>query len=88
MKPKQLANVLIKILGLSMCAHGITPAAQLFLQIFASGTSVSMFQNQSMGMPFNMTPFYFFANFVPVGIGIFLMLLSRTVTAILFSDEE
>lgn len=23
MKPRQLANVLIKILGLSLCAHGI-----------------------------------------------------------------
>ena len=25
MKPKQLANVLIKILGLSLCAHSVIP---------------------------------------------------------------
>ncbi len=79
MKPKQLANVLIKILGLSMCAHGL-PSLMVSL-IYGVGAPISgheyiyaMFPQLIMGL-------------VPVAIGIFLIVRSRWVTEKLFSDE-
>ncbi len=88
MKPRQLANVLIKILGLSLCAHGISPAIELFLQIFGSDLSFPMSRNMSSLMSGNFQPYLLLANFIPVGIGLILIVLSKTIAAILFSDEE
>lgn len=88
MKPRQLANVLIKILGLSLCAHGITPAIELFLAIFGSGLSFPMSGSMSSLMSGNVQPYLLFANFIPVGIGLILIIFSKSIAAILFSDEE
>jgi len=88
MKPRQLANVLIKILGLSMCVHGISPAIGLFTQIFGSDLSFPMSRNMSSFMSGNYQPSLLLAEFVPVGIGLILIVLSKTIAAILFSDEE
>lgn len=89
MKPRPLANVLIKILGLSMCAHGITPAIQLFLQIFGSDLWMQLSRiNMSSAMSGNIQPYLFFANLIPVAVGIVLIVFSRSIAAFLFSDEE
>jgi len=88
MKPRELANVLIKILGLSMCAHGITPAIGLFMQVFGSSLSFPMSVNMVPALSGNVQPYLLMANFIPVGIGVILILLSKTIAAMLFSDEE
>ena len=90
MKPRQLANVLIKILGLSLCAHGITPAIQLFLQIFGSDSLLLQFSriNMSSVISGNIEPYVYFVNLIPVLVGVVLIVFSRSIAAFLFSDEE
>ena len=87
MKPRQLANVLIKILGLSLCAHGITSAIQLFAQIYWQGTPSAM-SGSMASLLYGNLPGYFFANAAPVGIGVIFIVFSMSIAAILFSDEE
>lgn len=79
MKPKQLANILIKILGLSVCAHGITPA------IYGA---VSLWQVSGSGMAAGRNVFgALLTGLIPIAIGIILILSSRMLTTILFKDE-
>jgi hypothetical protein len=79
MKPKQLANVLIKILGLSMCAHGIPSIIDYLIYGtggFSNGTrnSAVMLLQIIMGL-------------VPIAIGIYLIVRSRWLVEKLFKDE-
>jgi hypothetical protein len=80
MKPKQLANVLIKILGLSLCAHSLMPIASGFFYLLQpqSGTGYSYRAN---GL------YYVVTGLIPAAIGIFFILQSRRVTEKLFKDE-
>ena len=80
MKPKQLANVLIKILGLSLCAHSIVP--------ILSGL-VNLLQSQSYtGSSYRAgTLFYLATGLIPAAIGVFLILRSRETTEKLFKDD-
>ncbi len=87
MKPRQLANVLIKILGLSLCAHGITPAIQLFMQIFGPDLSFQMPRTMPSLMSGSFQP-YLLTNVLPIGIGLILIVMSKSIAAFLFSDEE
>jgi hypothetical protein len=87
MKPRQLANVLIKILGLSLCAHGISPAIQMFWQIYGAGMPSAMSGSMASMLSGNL-PGYFFANLAPVGVGVIFIIFSRSIAAMLFSDEE
>ena len=76
MKTKQLANVLIKILGLSVCVHAVP---NLFFGFFslvrATGGSESNW-------------FYLLPSLLLVVIGIYLIVRSRNVAACLFKGEE
>jgi len=80
MNPKQLANVLIKILGLSSCVQGVM---HIVSGIF---TLLEMFSNS--GNPGN---YFLWANIVTglilAVIGIFLIFQSRLITDKLFKDE-
>ena len=93
MKPKQLANVLTRILGLSLCAHGIPG----LLGIIASGVYL-LIQRMHDGIPNGVdhynyasyTLFYWVSRFSPVvefAIGIYLILRSRQLVEKLFKDE-
>lgn len=79
MKSRQLANVLIKILGLSLLVHGITPAVQMFWQIYGPAMSARFSENLQG---------YLLASLLPAGIGITLIWLSSTLAEILFTEEE
>ena len=87
MKPRQLANVLIKILGLSLCAHGISPIIQMFWQIYGSGMPSSISGSMASLLSGNIQG-YFLANVAPVVIGVIFVVFSKSIATILFSDEE
>jgi len=87
MKPRQLANVLIKVLGLSMCAHGIAPAIQLLWQMSASSVWGGMSGIRSSVMAGSLQGFFLVA-VAPLGIGALLILFSPTISAMLVRDEE
>lgn len=77
MKTKQLANILIKILGLSVVVHSIpTILAGLFTGFQIRG-----------GAP-NIYWLYALTNLILPAVGVYLVLKSRDVTAFLFKDEE
>ena len=80
MKTKQLANVLIKILGLSVIVQGVP--------IILSGLlSMLQFGGVGSGGAYN-----YFLHLLPtlimVAIGIYLLVKSRAITAALFKDED
>ena len=79
MKSKQLANVLIKILGLSVLVHGI-PSILTGLLTLSQARGVG-----SRGEYFWLYPL---SSVVLVAIGIYFIVKSRDVTAILFKDED
>jgi hypothetical protein len=79
MKPKQLANVLTRILGLSLCAHGVP--SLIMNAIYGVGFSNNGRGNFSMMMP------QLIVGLLPLAVGIFLIVRSRWVTEKLFSDE-
>jgi hypothetical protein len=80
MKPKQLANVLIKILGLSFCVDGVVRAASGILNLFAMLTirnglsSVYIWLNPLSGL-------------LLAVIGFLFIVLSRPIADFLFKDE-
>jgi zinc transporter ZupT len=81
MKTKQLANVLIKILGLSVLVHAIPSFLTALLPML-----------QAIGFPertaWNYYWLYLLADVVSVAIGIYLIAKSRNVAAFLFKDEN
>jgi hypothetical protein len=81
MKPKQLANVLIKILGLSVIAHGIPSLVNGLFALLQITTDNSMYaRNYRFGQ---IVAF----ELIPLAIGIGLILGSRWLVEILFKDE-
>jgi hypothetical protein len=90
MKPKQLANVLIRILGLSLVVHGIpaligvlTSGLVLLIQAMHDGNpnSLNHYSYMSYSMIYWLTPVAEFA------IGFYLIARSRQLTERLFKDE-
>jgi hypothetical protein len=80
MKSKQLANVLIKILGLSVSVHGIPSVITGLFQLL-----------QYRGMGSQGGGYYWllpFSSVILVAIGIYLVIKSRDVAAFLFKDED
>jgi succinate dehydrogenase hydrophobic anchor subunit len=75
MKSKQLANVLIKLLGLSLCAQSVMH--------FLSGLWNIFTDTRRPIISFN-----FLSGAVLVAIGIFLVIKSRDVAGFLFKNEE
>ena len=89
MNSKQLANVLIKILGLSICIHGF-PAA--IVAAFGAGAALihAMQNGPPVGSAFPYWTYsltYLIQSTVEFAAGIFLIIRSRWVTDILFKDE-
>jgi hypothetical protein len=80
MKPKQLANVLVRILGLSLCAHSLAPVLNCLLALCSAPMGYGNNYKASMGL-------YVLTNAVPLAAGIFLILRSRLVVEKLFKDE-
>jgi hypothetical protein len=88
MNQKQLANVLITILGLSICVHAI-PAViaatiggvEFLIQAMHDGHP----NTSPMYWTYSMT--YFFQAVVEFVIGIYLIIRSRWLTNKLFKDE-
>ncbi|MBU6402467.1 MAG: hypothetical protein KGS61_19275 [Verrucomicrobia bacterium] len=78
MKTKQLANVLIKILGLSVVIHGI-PA--LITGVFGLAYA------RGVGAPGNYW-FYPVSSVVLVALGICLIVKSRCVAELLFKGDD
>ncbi len=75
MTSKQLTNVLIKMLGLSLCVHAIPSLVNAFLTpLIQSGIGSHSF--------------YWAGSVVSFGIGIYLIVKSRTVAEWLFKGEE
>jgi len=90
MKPKQLANVLIKILGLSICVHGFP--AFVASMIGAVETLVHAMRD---GHPTNVPlPYwtysltYLIQSTIEFIVGIFIIVRSRWLVEKLFKNEE
>jgi hypothetical protein len=80
MTKKQLADVLIKILGLSFCVDGIIRIVSGIVTLFASLTT--RFSTGSIYVW--ATPF---TGLILAAIGILFIVLSRTIADMLFRDE-
>ena len=89
MNSKQLANVLIKILGLSICVHGLP--ASILAAIGAVSVLVHAMQNgHPTGVSFLDWTYpltYLIQSVVEFAAGIFLVIRSRWVVDILFKNE-
>jgi hypothetical protein len=90
MKPKQLANILTRILGLSFCAHGIPTVISaiifgigLLVQNLhdgnQSGTNHTYYAGASM--------IYWVSSLLEFATGIYLIVRSRWLVDKLFKDE-
>jgi hypothetical protein len=78
MNSKQLANVLLKILGLSVCIHSVPSLVSgLFFLVMAQGPG-------SHGV----TWAYPGSTVLLVVIGVYLVVKSRTVTEMLFEGDD
>ena len=79
MKPKQLANVLTRILGLSLCAHGVPSLIMtLVYGVGFTGNGRGNFQEMFLQLVVGL---------LPLTVGIFLIIRSRWVIEKLFQDE-
>ncbi|HEX7570871.1 MAG TPA: hypothetical protein VF492_10240 [Verrucomicrobiae bacterium] len=90
MKPKQLANVLIRILGLSLVVHGIpaligvlVAGVALLIQAMHDGNPNSLNHYSYMGY----SMIYWLTPVVEFALGFYLIARSRQLTERLFKDE-
>lgn len=86
MKPKQLANVLIKILGLSLIAHGIPTLLSnviAWLQ-FTSDNHLPAFADVGRNSHYWLVVLY---SLFPIIIGIIFVVYSRWLSEKLLKDE-
>jgi len=86
MNSKQLANVLIKVLGLSVCLQGIPSFITGFLRGFLSGLHGSDATRATSVSNYSWT--YAVGSAVYLAVGIFLILRSRYVAEKLFKNED
>ncbi len=75
MKTKQLANVLIKVLGLSLCAQSVIHFVTGIFTLLASSKGPFLWANFVLGA-------------IMAGIGIFLISKSRDVAGFLFKNDD
>jgi len=85
MNSKQLATVLIKVLGLSVCLQGIPGFVSGFLRGFVSGLHSS---EATRGSVSNYSWTYAVGSAVYLAVGIFLILRSRYVAQKLFKNDD
>lgn len=86
MTSKQLANVLIKVLGLSVCLQGIPGFVSGFLRGLASSLHASEPARGASGSSYFWT--YAVGSAVYLAVGIFLILRSGYVAEKLFGNED
>ena len=82
MNQKQLANVLIKILGLSMCVYGITPIATGIMDLFANLLQLVQYNVHS-----NTWSSPMMTGLLSAVIGVYLIIRSRSIAGTLFKNE-
>jgi len=80
MKQNQLANVLIKILGLYFCVDGFVRIVSGVLNLLAALTNLRSFGSLYTWI----SPF---SGMIMAAIGLLLILLSRAIADALFKDE-
>lgn len=84
MKPKQLANVLIRVLGLSMVAHSLSSLVGYVISWLETASENHVYNyggNHSVGVA------VWLYGLLPIAMGVFLIVKSRLVTEKLFKDE-
>jgi len=84
MKPKQLANVLIRILGLSMIVEGLPSLINKFINWLQLAADNRTYAYNGGNSHLTILVLY---GLLPIAVGIFLLLKSRWVTEKLFKDE-
>lgn len=89
MKPKQLANVLVRVLGLSLCAHAV-PGVIVAVVNGAAQLIQAMHDGGGYGHNSNLTLTlaYWLSSFAEFAIGLFLIFRSRLAVEKLFKDER
>jgi hypothetical protein len=80
MKPKQLAHILVRIVGLLLGAQSVAPVLAGLLALCSAPMGYGTNYKASMG-------FYVLTNLAPMALGGFLIVRSRWVVAKLFADE-
>ena len=89
MKPKQLANVLIKILGLSICARGFPAFAAAAIGAMEALIRAMQDGHPNMGLfptwTYSLT--YLVQSSIEFVVGIILIVCSRWLVEIMFKDE-
>lgn len=80
MKPKQLANILIRVLGLYLCAQSIAPILNGIIAFANASSSYGAGYRTSMA-------YYIAGGIIPAFIGVFFILRSRWLAEKLFRDE-
>ncbi len=86
MKSKQLANVLIKILGLSVCIHGIPNFVTGFVRGFLSELASSGATRMSTGS--SASSAYVIGALVELALGIVLIVKSKALAELLLKRED
>ena len=86
MKPKQLANVLLKVLGISLIAYAIPNA--LNLAMYCLQYLVQRMHDGNQGYHENITLFYLITPACQIVVGIFLIAKSRLLAERFFRDDE
>ena len=82
MSQKQLANVLIKILGLSLCVYSITPIATGIVDLFANLLRLVQYNVHS-----NTWSYPMMTGLLSAVIGIYLIVRSHFIADKLFKDK-
>lgn len=89
MKPKQLANVLIKILGLSICVHGFPAFIAAIIGAIETLTRAMQDGHQNIAQfpiwTYSLT--YLIQSTIEFIAGIFIIVRSRWLVEKLFKDE-
>jgi len=92
MNSKQLANVLLKILGLSMCLYSIPGVFSETLLAFApwrySGVSSPTFNDTYLQQAITNALSFGIREVIEIGVGIFVILRSRKISEFLFKNED
>jgi hypothetical protein len=91
MKSKQLANVLIKILGISVILHAVPSfLTGLFAGLLGFFSGLTSSGTRSSGSSYSLTyaSAIGLAGVVSIAVAIVLIVKSRQIAAYLFSDDE
>jgi hypothetical protein len=86
MKSKQLANVLVKVLGLSVCLHGVPSFVTGFVRGFLSGISPSAGATTAAAAGSSST--YMIGALVELALGVVLIWKSKAISEFLLRGDD